>query len=128
MATSEPALNTVQAAKELGITTRAVYGLIDAGRLPAFRRGRQIYIALSAVDALRDTAAAEADAVRDREGEKARALRFAAEATTRVQTSIRARDVAIAWAAKDHGASLRDLAEATGLPPMTIKRIIDRLA
>jgi excisionase family DNA binding protein len=126
MTASVPELTTMQAAKELGVTPRALYSLIDAGRLPFVRRGRQLYIKLRDVDALRATAAAEAEAARDREKEKTRALRLAGHAAEQVRTSLRARDSVITWAAQEHGASLREIADATGLPPMTVKRIIDR--
>lgn len=128
MPSSPPELTTRQAAEELGLTPRALYGLIDAGRLPFVRRGRHLYVRPRDVDALRETAAAEAESARDRVQEKARALRLASEATEQVRTSLRARDSVITWAAQEHGASLRELAEATGLPPMTVKRIIDRSA
>ena len=126
MPAPQPELTTRQAALELGVTPRALYGLIDAGRLPFVRRGRQLYVKIRDVDALRSTTAAEAEAARDRDKEKARALRLAGHAVEQVRASLQARDSVITWAVQEHGASLREVAEATGLPPMTIKRIVDR--
>jgi excisionase family DNA binding protein len=39
-----PRLSTADAAKRLGVAPRTLYGLIDEGRLAAFREGRKIYV------------------------------------------------------------------------------------
>lgn len=62
---------------------------------------------------------------RDPEGDKRRSLRLAAHATQRAGTAETTRDNAIRFAA-ENGASLREIAAATGLNHMTVKRIIDR--
>lgn len=43
-------LGTAEAARYLGITTRTLYRLIDAGELPAFKFGRVIRLKQSDVD------------------------------------------------------------------------------
>lgn len=44
-------LSTAEAADRLGITSRTLYRLIDAGKLPAYRIGRVIRLQESEVDA-----------------------------------------------------------------------------
>ena len=61
----------------------------------------------------------------DLEGDKRRAIKLAAHAARRVDVAETARTAAIRFAAA-HGASLREIAEATGLGHMTVKRIIER--
>jgi DNA invertase Pin-like site-specific DNA recombinase len=62
----------------------------------------------------------------DPDGDKSRALKLAAHAAHRADIAESARNAAIRFAA-DSGASLRELAEATGLGHMTVKRIIERV-
>jgi hypothetical protein len=62
---------------------------------------------------------------RDPKADKQNALKLAAHASKRSNATLHARDAAIRFA-RDHGASLRELAEATGLGHMTIKRIVDQ--
>ena len=62
---------------------------------------------------------------RDPERDKRSWLYLAKRAAEKAHVSERARNNAILFAA-DEGASLREIAEATGLPHMTVKRIIDR--
>jgi DNA-directed RNA polymerase specialized sigma24 family protein len=57
--------------------------------------------------------------------DKQEALRAAARAVIRADAAERAKTDAI-LAAHELGASLRDIAAATGVPTMTVKRIIDR--
>jgi len=47
-------LNTDEAAKRLGITTRTLYRFIDRGELPAYRFGRVFRLKLVDVDAFID--------------------------------------------------------------------------
>jgi hypothetical protein len=61
----------------------------------------------------------------DSDGDKRRALKLAASASQRASITQSTRDNAIRFAA-DSGASLREIAAATGLDHMTVKRIIDR--
>jgi DNA invertase Pin-like site-specific DNA recombinase len=61
----------------------------------------------------------------DPEGDKRRALRLAATAAHRADLAEASRNNAIRFAA-DAGASLREIAAATELPHMTVKRIISR--
>jgi hypothetical protein len=61
----------------------------------------------------------------DIEGDKRRALKLAASAAHRADLAETSRNNAIRFAA-DAGASLRDIAAATELPHMTVKRIVDR--
>lgn len=61
----------------------------------------------------------------DLEGDKRRALRLAANASHRADLAETSRNNAIRFAA-DAGASLREIAAATELPHMTVKRIVDR--
>lgn len=61
----------------------------------------------------------------DPEGDKRRALKLATTATQRSDLAETSRNNAIRFAA-DAGASLREIAAATELPHMTIKRIVDR--
>jgi hypothetical protein len=61
----------------------------------------------------------------DVEGDKRRALKLAANAAQRASITQGTRDNAIRFAA-DSGASLREIAAATGLDHMTVKRIVDR--
>jgi excisionase family DNA binding protein len=119
-------LSTIEASQILGITLRRVYALVESGDLPAHKRGRRLEFHGPEVEALRATAADLAEATRDRDAEKRRALQQARYATEGHATALRNRDVTLRWAAEEHGASLREIAEATGLPTMTVKRIIDR--
>ena len=59
------------------------------------------------------------------EGDKRRALKLAATAAHRADLAETSRNNAIVFAA-DTGASLREIAAATELPHMTVKRIVDR--
>jgi DNA invertase Pin-like site-specific DNA recombinase len=61
----------------------------------------------------------------DPEGDKRRALKLAATASHRADLAETSRNNAIRFAA-DAGASLREIAAATELPHMTVKRILDR--
>ena len=61
----------------------------------------------------------------DLEGDKRRALKLAATAAHRADLAETSRNNAIRFAA-DAGASLREIAAATELPHMTVKRIVDR--
>jgi hypothetical protein len=61
----------------------------------------------------------------DSEGDTRRALKLAANASQRATITQGTRDNAIRFAA-DSGASLREIAAATGLDHMTVKRIVDR--
>jgi hypothetical protein len=61
----------------------------------------------------------------DPEGDKRRALKLAAAAAHRAELAETSRNNAIRFAA-DTGASLREIAAATELPHMTVKRILDR--
>jgi excisionase family DNA binding protein len=115
-------LSAPEVAKELGITTRRVYGLVDAGSLPFQRRGRRIEFHAPDVERIRLIAAELAEEQR----EKRRALDFVADRVQADKSARIGRDNAVVWCAREHGASLREIADATGLPPMTIKRIIDR--
>jgi hypothetical protein len=63
--------------------------------------------------------------VADPEGDKRRALRLAATASHRADLAETSRNNAIRFAS-DTGASLREIAAATDLPHMTVKRIVDR--
>lgn len=62
---------------------------------------------------------------RDPERDKRNWLYLAKKAVEKAHVSENARNNAIRFAAEE-GASLREIAEATGLPHMTVKRIIDR--
>ena len=44
-------LNTEEAAKRLGITTRTLYRFMDQGRLPSYRFGRVFRLKVSDIDA-----------------------------------------------------------------------------
>lgn len=46
-------LETREAARQLGISPRQLYELIDAGELPAYKAGRNIKIRQADVDSLR---------------------------------------------------------------------------
>jgi hypothetical protein len=59
------------------------------------------------------------------EGDKRRALKLAATASKRADLAQTSRNNAIRFAA-DTGASLREIAAATDLPHMTVKRIVDQ--
>jgi hypothetical protein len=63
--------------------------------------------------------------VADPEGDKRRALKLAATAARRANLSETSRNNAVRFAA-DAGNSLREIAAATELPHMTVKRIVDR--
>ena len=128
MVSAEPALSATDAAKRLGITIRALYRLVDAGTLPAIKANRRLQFRWADVERMRSTAAATAEALRDRQGEKERALEQAGYAAEAHARSLKARDATIVWVYREHNASLRELAEATGLPTMTVKRIIDRVS
>jgi DNA-binding NarL/FixJ family response regulator len=60
----------------------------------------------------------------DPEGDKRRALKLAATASQRADVAQTSRNNAIRFAA-DSGASLREIAAATELSHMTVKRIVD---
>jgi hypothetical protein len=62
---------------------------------------------------------------RDPDGDKRRALRFAARETERAETTERERNAMIKFA-HEAGNSLREIEAATGIPFNTVKRIIDR--
>lgn len=61
----------------------------------------------------------------DPDGDKRRALKHAAVTVNRLDKAEQARTAAIRFAA-DCGASLREIADATGIPHMTVKRILER--
>ena len=61
----------------------------------------------------------------DTEGDKRRVLKLAASAARRADVAQSSRNNAIRFAA-DAGASLREIAAATGVPHMTVKRIIEK--
>lgn len=61
----------------------------------------------------------------DVDGDKRRALKLAASAVQRADVAETSKSNAI-WFASRSGATLREIAEATGLAHMTVKRIIDR--
>ena len=63
----------------------------------------------------------------DAEGVKRRALELAAHAVAKHGEVTNERDAAIRYALES-GASLRETADATGLPHMTVKRIAERVA
>lgn len=58
-------------------------------------------------------------------GDKARALKLAGHATAQARGAESKQQAAIVFAA-DQGASLREIAEATGIPHVTVKRILER--
>jgi hypothetical protein len=62
--------------------------------------------------------------VTDPTGDKRRALAHAAAAQRRLDEVMRARSAAFRFA-HDTGSSLREIAEATGVPHMTVKRLIE---
>lgn len=61
----------------------------------------------------------------DPDTDKKAALRLARRANERADVAETTRNNAIRFAS-DAGASLREIAEATGMPHMTVKRIIER--
>jgi DNA invertase Pin-like site-specific DNA recombinase len=63
--------------------------------------------------------------LKDAEGTKRRALKLAAHAASRADVAEKSKANAIRFASQC-GASLREIAEATGVPHVTVKRIIDR--
>lgn len=63
----------------------------------------------------------------DPEGDKRRALMLAKRTAERSGTAEESRNNAILFASRE-GASLREIADATGLGHMTVKRIIDKEA
>lgn len=63
--------------------------------------------------------------VRDPEGDKRRALGQAAYTARKVDAAEHSRRAAVRFAA-EVGASLREIAEATGLSHMTVKRMLER--
>jgi excisionase family DNA binding protein len=48
-------LETREAARQLGVSFRELYGLIDARELPAYKVGRNIMVRQADVDAFRKT-------------------------------------------------------------------------
>lgn len=62
---------------------------------------------------------------RDPEGDKKRALMLAKRAAERSGVAEESRNNAIRFASSE-GASLREIADATGLGHMTVKRIVDK--
>jgi excisionase family DNA binding protein len=48
---NEPLLSVKQAAKMLNVSLRTMYGLIEAGRVPAFRVGGQLRLSRDALAA-----------------------------------------------------------------------------
>lgn len=62
---------------------------------------------------------------RDPDGDKRRALKHAARSASKLETSERDRDAAILFAS-EVGSSLREIADATGLSHMSVKRILER--
>lgn len=63
----------------------------------------------------------------DPDGDRRRAIDLAAKAAKKARTADRQRDAAIRFAVEE-GASLREVAEATELGHMTVKRIAERQA
>ena len=126
MAHPEVWLETRQAANALGVTLRALYGLVDAGHVPAHKRDRRLLFRFEDVEAAQETVSATARERGDRAAERRRALKLAGHAAERHETARRSRDAAMAWASREHGASLREIAGATGLSAMTVKRILDQ--
>lgn len=63
----------------------------------------------------------------DPDGDKRRALMLAKRAAERSDMAEESRNNAIRFASRE-GASLREIADATGLGHMTVKRIIDKQA
>lgn len=61
----------------------------------------------------------------DPEGDKRRALKHAAH-TARKAEAAEENKIAAVLFASEMGASLREIAEATGMGHMTVKRIVDR--
>jgi DNA invertase Pin-like site-specific DNA recombinase len=61
----------------------------------------------------------------DAAGDKRRALRHAADRTRRLAEAEQARNTAIRLA-HQLGASLREIAEATGIPHVTVGRIVNK--
>lgn len=59
------------------------------------------------------------------DADRARAVKLARHAAAKHETTEQALHAAIRFAA-EHGASLRELANATGLSHMTVKRILER--
>jgi DNA invertase Pin-like site-specific DNA recombinase len=57
--------------------------------------------------------------------DRANAVKLAGRAATKADRAVSERDAAIRFAATQ-GASLRELAEATGVSHMSVKRIIER--
>lgn len=63
----------------------------------------------------------------DPESERRSALKLAGYAAKKADATGQERNATI-WFAAPSGASLREIAEATGIPHVTVKRILDRLA
>lgn len=61
----------------------------------------------------------------DPAGDKRRALKLAAHASKKFDDAEAGRAAALRFA-KEQGASLREIADATGIPHVTVGRIIDR--
>ncbi len=62
---------------------------------------------------------------RDVDGDRRRALTQVAYISRKAEAAERSRAAAMVFAS-DRGASLREIADASGLPHMTVKRMIDR--
>ena len=119
-------LETREAAAALGVTLRSLYALVEHGEVPAHKRGRRLLFRLDDIEAARKMAAATEEERRDHDAERRRAVDTAAQLSERVELARRSRDAAIAWASREHGASLREIADATRLSTMTVKRILER--
>lgn len=63
--------------------------------------------------------------VKDPDGDKRRALKEVARVVRRAEAADAAKRGAIRFA-HDTGASLREISDATGIPHMTVKRLIER--
>ena len=61
----------------------------------------------------------------DPDGDRRRVLKHATDRARKAAEAIAARDNAI-HLAREAGASLREISEATGIPHVTVKRILDR--
>ena len=124
MADSEVWLETREAAAAAGVTLRALYGMVDRGEIPAHKRARRLLFRLSDVEEAREAAGEIALAQRGATAEKLRALDLVSALADRHRVARQSRDAAISRASREHGASLREIATATGLSAMTVKRIL----